>query len=158
MTVGHGKIIRAPSSRQEVQALGWGIRMQAPPTSKEARSVKVSGPAPYSHCTLWEASKSCLVLTLDPGPKGRKVPSGETCFDICFSKADFSHTPPPSSREEQLPLGPINRCPRGGAEEGMQRADSSSVWTGQEGGSAGRGLTLQWRPHRGWSPMFPHEV
>lgn len=119
MTVGHGKIIRAPGSRQEVQALGWGIRMQAPPTSKEARSVKVSGPAPYSHCTLWEASKPCLVLTLDPGPKGRKVHSGETCFDICFSKADFS--PPPGRAASSGTHQPLSsgRCRGGDAESGF---------------------------------------
>lgn len=149
MTVGHGKIIRAPGSRQEVQALGWGIRMQAPPTSKEAWSVKVSGPAPYSHCTLWEASKPCLVSTLDPGPKGRKVHSGETCFDVCFSKADFS-PPGKSSFLWDPSTALLGEVQRRGCRERIHRLYGQGRKEAVQGGA----LTLQWRPHRGRSPGF----
>lgn len=121
MAVGHRMIIRAPGSRQEAQALGRGPRVQAPPTSKEDGSVEVSGSAPYSHRTLWEASKPSLVSTLDPAPKGRKVHSGETCSDICFSQADFS--PPGKSSFLRDPstalLVEVQR--RGGCRERIHR-------------------------------------
>lgn len=131
-------IIRAPGSRQEAQALGRGTRVQAPPTSKEDRSVEVSGSAPYSHRTLWEASKPSLVSTLDPAPKGRKVHSGETCSDVGFSKADFS--PPGKSSFLRDPstalLGEVQR--RGDAESGFIGFIVCMDRAGR--GSAGRGL------------------